>query len=67
MQQWRGWTAAITVAAVAAAGLLRAGESVPAHGAPAPEIQAQQWLNAKPLSRASLRGKVVAVEFWTYG
>ncbi len=24
------------------------------------------WLNSKPLTRASLRGKVVVVDFWTY-
>ncbi len=24
------------------------------------------WLNSKPLSRASLRGKVVVLDFWTY-
>jgi cytochrome c biogenesis protein CcdA/thiol-disulfide isomerase/thioredoxin len=26
-----------------------------------------QWLNSPPLSMASLRGKVVLVDFWTYG
>jgi cytochrome c biogenesis protein CcdA/thiol-disulfide isomerase/thioredoxin len=25
-----------------------------------------QWLNSKPLTRESLRGKVVVVDFWTY-
>ena len=24
------------------------------------------WLNSQPLTEASLRGKVVLVEFWTY-
>jgi cytochrome c biogenesis protein CcdA/thiol-disulfide isomerase/thioredoxin len=27
---------------------------------------AVQWLNSAPLTRASLRGKVVVVDFWTY-
>jgi thiol-disulfide isomerase/thioredoxin len=27
---------------------------------------ATEWLNAEPLSRAELRGKVVLVDFWTY-
>ena len=26
-----------------------------------------QWLNSPPLTRENLRGKVVLVEFWTYG
>ena len=35
---------------------------------PAPElIGGGDWLNSEPLSLAELRGKVVAVDFWTYG
>lgn len=33
-------------------------------GKPAPEIKAGGWINTKPLSLASLKGKVVVVEFW---
>jgi len=33
-------------------------------GQPAPEIQAQYWLNAPALALQALRGKVVVVEFW---
>jgi hypothetical protein len=33
----------------------------------APLIQSSQWINTKPLVWSSLRGKVVMVEFWTYG
>lgn len=33
----------------------------------APEIHADTWLNTSPLSMKSLRGKVVLVEFWTFG
>ncbi|HEU4344897.1 MAG TPA: redoxin domain-containing protein [Candidatus Binatia bacterium] len=36
-------------------------------GMPAPEISGQSWLNSKPLRLAELRGKVVLVEFWTFG
>ena len=44
---------------------------VPAAGAgvgmPAPEISGQSWLNSGPLGLAELRGKVVLLEFWTFG
>jgi cytochrome c biogenesis protein CcdA/thiol-disulfide isomerase/thioredoxin len=34
---------------------------------PAPELTGiDHWLNSKPLTLASLRGKVVLVDFWTY-
>lgn len=36
-------------------------------GEAAPEIAGTSWLNSPPLSLAALRGRVVAVEFWTYG
>ena len=35
---------------------------------PAPEITNEVWLNTDaPLRIAELRGKVVLVEFWTFG
>jgi thiol-disulfide isomerase/thioredoxin len=46
--------------ALAAQGSARAGES-------APEITGGPWLNSEPLSLERLRGRVVLVEFWTYG
>jgi thiol-disulfide isomerase/thioredoxin len=34
---------------------------------PAPELAGiERWLNSEPLTLASLRGKVVLVDFWTY-
>ncbi|HZP35245.1 MAG TPA: hypothetical protein VFE48_01995 [Methylomirabilota bacterium] len=36
-------------------------------GRPAPEITGGPWINSEPLSLAGLRGRVVLVEFWTYG
>lgn len=36
-------------------------------GAPAPEITGQVWINSEPLRLADLKGKVVLVEFWTFG
>ena len=34
---------------------------------PAPEIAGGPWINSPPLAPAALRGRVVLVEFWTYG
>jgi ABC-type nitrate/sulfonate/bicarbonate transport system substrate-binding protein len=34
---------------------------------PAPDIAAGPWINSTPLTMAALRGRVVLVEFWTYG
>jgi hypothetical protein len=36
-------------------------------GAPAPEVSGQGWINSETLSMQALRGRVVLVEFWTYG
>jgi len=36
-------------------------------GMPAPEITGQNWLNSAPLGLAELKGKVVLLEFWTFG
>ncbi len=38
-----------------------------ATGRPLPEISADAWINSPPLGPAQLRGKVVLVEFWTFG
>jgi len=52
---------AVFAAAGAAAG------RVPRLGEPAPEIAGESWINSPPLSTAGLRGRVVLVEFWTFG
>jgi len=36
-------------------------------GKPAPEIRNDTWLNSPPLRLRDLRGRVVLMEFWTYG
>ena len=52
-------------AAVAVALLPRVSRAgAPAVGDQAPEIAAKEWFNTPPLSLASLRGKIVVVEFW---
>jgi len=33
----------------------------------APEINGGQWINSEPLTLQSLRGRVVLIEFWTFG
>lgn len=33
----------------------------------APDFNGTQWLNSAPLSLDKLKGKVIMVEFWTYG
>ena len=36
-------------------------------GQVAPEITGGPWVNSEPLTLGALRGRVVVVEFWTYG
>ena len=36
-------------------------------GQPAPDITGDRWINSAPLTMTGLRGRVVLVEFWTYG
>ena len=36
-------------------------------GQAAPDIAGGPWINSAPLSMEKLRGRVVLVEFWTYG
>jgi hypothetical protein len=36
-------------------------------GKRAPELAGETWINSKPLTVAALKGRVVLVEFWTYG
>ena len=36
-------------------------------GEPAPEFTNAVWVNSAPLKLEDLRGKVILLEFWTYG
>jgi hypothetical protein len=65
-------TVRIGLLAILAAGLVVAGGAwlVTAQaptGQAAPEINGGPWINSDPLTLAGLRGRVVLVEFWTYG
>ena len=40
---------------------------VVAPGKAAPEIAAGAWINSEPLTMRALRGRVVLVDFWTFG
>jgi len=53
-----GLTGSTSVAADSGGTLLRR---------PAPEIGGGPWINSAPLTSEALRGRVVFVEFWTYG
>ncbi len=44
-----------------------AGRPIVGPATSAPEIRSSVWINGEPISLAALRGKVVLVEFWTYG
>jgi hypothetical protein len=36
-------------------------------GQPAPELDGGPWINSPALTSAALRGRVLLIEFWTYG
>ena len=39
----------------------------PLQGRAAPDLASTTWINSAPLTLRELRGKVVLLEFWTYG
>ena len=55
----------LSVLSIGAAGSV--GAEVVAPGKPAPEIASGAWVNSDPLTMAGLRGRVVLVDFWTFG
>jgi hypothetical protein len=36
-------------------------------GATAPDVAGERWINSEPLTTPGLHGRVVLVEFWTFG
>jgi hypothetical protein len=55
------------IALVLLAAAVPAAAQVPRPGTPAPDVAGGPWINSPPLTLAGLRGRVVLVEFWTYG
>ena len=60
------FSTAIVLALALWAAWPRAGTAL-TNGSPAPEIAAENWVNSKPLNITGLKGRVILVEFWTYG
>jgi hypothetical protein len=56
---------AVTVAGVVTSSPVAA-EVIPP-GKAVPELAAGAWINSEPLTLQKLRGRVVLVDFWTYG
>jgi thiol-disulfide isomerase/thioredoxin len=57
-----------TVAAIRDSGSSSSSTLAPESSSPAaPELAAGEWINSEPLTIKGLRGRVVLVEFWTFG
>ncbi len=60
------FTTGLVLALAIGAAWPRAGAALTS-GTAAPDIAGNNWINSKPLTIAGLKGRVVLVEFWTYG
>ena len=67
MKPGRAWASVVTVALLAILAAGAATGEVVAPGKAAPEIASGGWINSEPLSMQKLRGRVVLIDFWTYG
>ena len=65
----RAWRLRLLGLGLAAALALAAppAKAQPRPGAAAPDVTGSSWINSGPLTIGGLRGRVVLVEFWTYG
>ena len=63
----RGAAMVVAGAVLASLALAAGAQRGAAIGQAAPEITGGPWINSEPLSLEKLRGRVVFVEFWTYG
>ena len=62
------WTGKMIVAMGLVVGVIgSAAAQIAPLGAPAPEIAGGPWINSKPLTLSALRGRVVLIDFWTFG
>ncbi len=66
MARFAAFSIALALALFICAVRPKAGAAV-TNGAMAPDVTGENWLNSKPLTMAGLKGRVVLVEFWTYG
>jgi hypothetical protein len=58
---------AVLLGAAVASGVMTAAGQALRLGQPAPDVAGESWINSPSLTMAALRGRVVLVEFWTYG
>ena len=63
----RPWFVPFLVAVTLLIGATGASAEVVGPGRPAPEIASGAWINSQPLTMQALRGRVVLVDFWTFG
>ena len=67
MRRWRWESGGLVLAVIGMLALGQAGGGALDVGAPAPDVGGGAWINSPPLTTAGLRGRVVLVDFWTYG
>ena len=60
----RTWLVALALTVSGLTGLAMA--QIPV-GRAAPDLAAGAWINSEPLTLQQLRGRVVLIDFWTYG
>ena len=65
--QWRALFTAVALVATAGLAAGSAASQAMRAGTPAPDVAGERWINSGPLTTTGLRGKVVLVEFWTFG
>lgn len=63
----RRWIGLALLLGIGLGGIAPVGADTLTLGSPAPDIAGGPWINSAPLTLAGLRGRVVLVEFWTYG
>jgi hypothetical protein len=65
--RWRTFVVAAGFSVVLAGGVMTVAAQPARLGQPAPDVAGDRWINSPPLTIVGLRGRVVLVEFWTYG